>query len=67
MDRSSANGFRCADLLGAGPTELEALMAPIDPGVPPDVLEPISDEVFKQYKTLVRFRPRTPRPKGGVH
>ena len=63
MDRSSTNGFRCADFLGAGRTELEALMAPIDLPVPPDELEPVSDEVFEAYKALFDFDPVPLDPK----
>ena len=63
MDRSSTNGFRCADFLGAGRTELEALMAPIDLPVPPAKLEPVSDEVFEAYKALFDFDPVSLEPK----
>ncbi|TDI47305.1 MAG: hypothetical protein E2P02_03525 [Acidobacteria bacterium] len=57
MDRSSTNGFRCADFLDAGRTELDALMAPIELPVPPEKLEPVSDEVFEAYKALFDFDP----------
>ena len=57
FDRSSRNGFRCADFLDADDDELEPLLAPIDSPAPSVDIEPVSDEVFQAYAAVFEFDP----------